>query len=478
MAEHIKDILCPDCNEEYIDESRKKEYGKCLKCQRRETMCRTKQMEYIPYVNLPDAEKARLKKLRADRLRWGKPKDEVKVTKPVHEEVASTTKRVFGGPTIYTPDVVEKIKEIATEEIGVTELAKMIQLIYPDKKITVQNMNYVVKSQNIPHRSKGSKMAKTTSVLETPVEIVTKVEPEVIPEETLAQKEDDIDITPYPEANDLIDESNEPARFVPIHEEVNSVMERKCKALGCNLDRNPQTTDYVDLLDTLLYLCENVDKIIKARRDQYDIINAYQGDVLHEMENEVVQEGDTYLVDKMHVVRNRRRYFEYDCNDMLQMRRFLQGIDTSALKISLGQLKRAVKTRQNPKFIPVIDTGLVKKYDWAINGSLQNAKMNKPLLVTNAKMGKSTAVTPTTAGPIVRSATRNTRKLKTFRVSCELSGGGFGAFKKWHKDYNCINEDIAKSYAEADLNKLKEAYKGLLVTKLDVHIIDLGDTNA
>jgi hypothetical protein len=473
MAEHIKDILCPDCNEEYIDKSRLKEYGKCLKCQRRETMCRTKQMEYVPYVNLPEDEKARLKKLRADRLRWGSHKED-KPTQVTPVEV----KRTFGGPTIYTPDVIEKIKTVANEQIGVSELSKIVQSMFPEKKITVANLNYVVKANNIAHKCKANKVVHTAelkTVEEADKQVQEDNEEVFIPQEYV----EDIDTTPYPEANDVIDESAEPARFIPIHEEVTKVLEKKCKSLGCNLERNPQTTDYVDLLDTLLYLCENVDKIIKARRDQYDVINAYQGDCLHEMENEVAAEGDTYLSDKMHVIRNRRRYYEYDCNDLLQMRRFLQSVDVSSLKISLGQLKRAVKTRQNPKFIPLIDTSLVKKYDWAINGTLASPKMNKPILITNLKANKTVA-TPATQAVTTPTPARTVgrpKKLKTFRVSCELSGGGFGAFKKWHKDYSCITEDIAMSYAEQDLSKLKEAYKGLLVTKLDVHLIDIGDDN-
>ena len=55
-----KDILCPDCANNYISSKRFKEFGKCISCSRRETIARTTNREYIKYVNLPQEEKDRL----------------------------------------------------------------------------------------------------------------------------------------------------------------------------------------------------------------------------------------------------------------------------------------------------------------------------------------------------------------------------------------------------------------------------------
>jgi len=49
-----------------------------------------------------------------------------------------------------------------------------------------------------------------------------------------------------------------------------------------------------------------------------------------------------------------------------------------------------------------------------------------------------------------------------------------GAFRKWIKDYTCLNEDIAISFAKTELEHLKNKSRGvLLITDLECNKINI-----
>ena len=121
-------------------------------------------------------------------------------------------------------------------------------------------------------------------------------------------------------------EKDEPERFIPIRAEVNSIMTKKFRSLSCSLSRDYDTADYVNMLDMLIYLVENGQTIINNRKNQQNIMNAYQSDLLHEMENAIAEPGDTYLSDKMHIVRNYRRHFEMDYKDVATLRQLRESL--------------------------------------------------------------------------------------------------------------------------------------------------------
>ena len=88
--------------------------------------------------------------------------------------------------------------------------------------------------------------------------------------------------------------------------------------------------------------------------------------------------------------------------------------------------------------------------------------MNKPILTTNARLYNTN-----------KSNTKIiNNKLNTYRVSCQLSGGGYGAFSHWHKDFKTSNEDLAMTCAEAALNQLADKHKGMMWTNMDVHMLN------
>ena len=56
---------------------------------------------------------------------------------------------------------------------------------------------------------------------------------------------------------------------------------------------------------------------------------------------------------------------------------------------------------------------------------------------------------------------------KVYRVSCNISGKGFGVFKKWYKDYVATDKQSAMDLAQQDLDGIKDIRKGVLINNMD-----------
>ena len=85
-------------------------------------------------------------------------------------------------------------------------------------------------------------------------------------------------------------------------------------------------------------------------------MNAYQSDALHEVENAILEDGNTYLSDKMHILRKYRRYYESDYKNVSILKPFLELLDIdikindSIKGFSKGyseQIKKAVRILPN-----------------------------------------------------------------------------------------------------------------------------------
>lgn len=153
--------------------------------------------------------------------------------------------------------------------------------------------------------------------------------------------------------------------YTKISEEVINTINRKSKLLDCYIDKEYNTQDYINMLEMLQYLCTNINILISKQNDRHDIMNSYQGDVIHTIEN-VESNGDTYLQDKLHILRNIRRDCEYDAKDLQFMEQFLKSIDINKLNSIISTLKKAQSQREKCIYIPMVDIDMVKKYDWAI----------------------------------------------------------------------------------------------------------------
>lgn len=233
-------------------------------------------------------------------------------------------------------------------------------------------------------------------------------------------------------------------------EDVDGILRRKYRLLECFAEKCYSTKDYIDILDTLIYLCENITTHIAKTINQYDIMNSYQNDLLHEVENtESELQQDTYLLCKLRYLRHIRRLKQYETEDLKTIKSFIDTINTHKLKLTKNKLKALQEKRGNAKFIPMVDIKMVPKYDWAEYGSWTDKKIHKHILTTPV---------PTEV---------------SYRVTAEVSGSGFGPFAKWGECYNCKNEETALELAKQDLEKLKKEKKGaLMYSKLYAYKIE------
>lgn len=500
-----KDILCPDCETNYISNKRFSDFGKCISCYRREIMAKTNNNPYIKVKDLSDEEKVRLARARevhrksAKKIRTNNnTKNQTK--KVVKDDDTQVNNR--GRNQIYTPEIIEQIKLIANENITPAELLEMIQSLFPDKPFTSSNLNNVLVRNNIPHSSRrGRKPIDKTEIIDTNTEEIAIEEEPIYEVQELPNIDEPIIEEPKQEeiftaivpqnglsynpnfstidrSNDKTYSEDEPARFGPIRDEIDGVLATKFRRQNCSLPKDYDTNDYVNMLEMLLYIKENSATIIKNRRSQQNIMNAYQSDMLHEMENAVAKDGDTYLSDKMHIIRKYRRHYECDYKDVATLRPLIESIDLDTLKKVLNNMKKNQTFVEQPVFKPMVDTTLIDKYEWAqpIDPNSAKAKIavgsyNPNAFTqnngTNERPVTRIGMTPNT--PPTNQLTARVRKsIKRFRVSCKVSGGGYGVFKDWYRDYECTNKDTAMAYAKNTLNQLSQNRKGMIWTDLDV----------
>jgi hypothetical protein len=503
-----KDILCPDCAIEYISAKRNKDFGKCISCQRREVRAKTTGTPYIKYKDLSEEEKVRLarqreiksKSAKSTRIANKKSKKEVTATTNKTKKIE---KRAPGRPQIYTPEIIEQMKTIANDTITPAELLDMLKSLYPDKNFTIGNIHNIILRNDIPHSSRRGKRINI---------VKTDIKPESVVDDTIDLDEDIIDdLEPIFNVNQLSDvESVEdvtankdvqlsqtssepidcstmkgkhqmndiPERFAPVKREIDEVLNKKFDSLGCNIDTDYTTDDYIKALEIVLYLKDNIDTITENRRNQQNIMNAYQSDIIHEFENVIADEGDTYLSDKMYILRQYRRYYKTDYTNVGYMKPLISTIDRDSLEKTIDRLKRNKTFVDHPMFTPLIDTTMIDKYEWAqpLKPTSTKAKISvvnynpNGFNQTNSNNGRPVTRVGVSANlpPTEQLNSKMRKALKIFRVSCRISGGGYGVFQNWYRDYECKNSKIALSYATNTLNQLASNKKGMVWTDLDV----------
>lgn len=450
---------------------------------------------------------------------------------------------------VYTPEIINEIKSLASEEITPAELRAKIIANHPDLNITANNFNNVMFRHKIPHRitythrEQNNKQVETTisEVEPTISEVESSVDNEKITSASVSNKIGTVKSTASTNCIEL-DEDGDPIRLKPIKAEVVSILDEAFKEKNCKNQYNYTVTDYINMLEMFDYLASNIDGLIKCRDTQFNIINNYQFDIVHEMENELAKEGDTYLQDKMYVMRDYRRYMEIDYVALKTLRPILKLIrgmihpnnpnnldDPKSISGCVKALKQTIQENAQPKFIPRVDVDMSKKYDWALNKNSiykKAIKSSENVTKTNNKTN-SEVVTPATVNKIketintvattsnlqdelnsinkqlidndkvpeglkpddteirinasLKSLQSNIRLTKeqikqgfdVYRVSCRISGGGFGVFKAWFKDYACVKEEIAKAFAQQEFARLKSENKGLLITEIECHKLNV-----
>ena len=511
--EHIKDILCPDCNENEINEERFNTYGKCRTCQRREILSKTKGVKYIKYKDLPQKEKDRLQRLRNYNNKYVESKKANIERTPFGEPIPDIKMR-HSPNQIYTSDMVKYLLKIADGTQTAVDLKDMLIAKYPNKDINGHNLNNILSRYKIPYikRPCGSRKSSVKEIKEvinevnTPIENITlnmdEIDVELDLQDGLDNLEnhtelDDVESTLNSYEQISADYCNlvntkveEPERFIPIRDEVTQVLNDKFKKSNCFLEKSYSIDDYINMLEMLYHLSNNTSNIMHSRYMQYNIANKYQDDILHAIEIEVAPDGDTYLTDKLHILRGIRRNCERDKDAVYKMQPFLKLIDRNALKVALGNLKRYQLVKDSIKFVPSVDVQMIEQYNWAVDTiptelvyEQHNAKVKDYMETTfgpdvieePVEKVKVQAPEPkcienkvkeTAPSNSVKSTTKG-NKIFNFRVSCKISGGGYGAFAHWHHDYSCEKAETALAYATNTLNQLKRN-KGIMWQDIDV----------
>ena len=469
------EMICPDCEENKIDMDTLYKYGMCLSCRRRFVQSKTKGKKYIKYKDLPEEEKERLRTVRARNKAWNAKRAGKDIgINDVYKEIEPELKKKTSGrgSRIITAEIGDTITLLASKDMTIKEVADIVINEYPNVNLNYDNVKGYITRYNLPHKKapRGGRTKKSVELSSDVYKTADLTLMEVESDDFIKNEdvsEPNVENTLYKEATGKVDVSQEPERFKPIRAEVNAELENKYKELNCELASIYQTDDYMNMLRILKYLATDYSQIIKLRRDQHDVANAYQDDIIHEQENVIAEDGDTYLQDKLHILRTQRRYIEYDSNNVLLMKSFLETVDIEKLNEVLLKLEEEEVTRQNPIYLPRVDRTQIDKYDWA---QLSMSERKSKILVTNDRMNmQRNYYKPRNKS----NASKITRKAENrlFRVSCLLSGGGYGAFTNWYKDYNVAKSDVAYTFALDELNRM-ERESGVIHTELEVHEIN------
>lgn len=508
-----KKMLCNDCGINYISKEQFEKNGKCLSCKRRETMARTQGKEYVKYIDLPQEEKDRLQKLRAKYKKSDTSKNSQ--TKDSNKNTVSKSKSKRG---VYTPEVISKVATLASKDKSMPDLRKEVEALYPDLAITSGNFYHMAVSHGIPFkqvRNKKSTVSEDVTVVEnesinkedTDVsEIIITPEVEVVSEipavQTVSQPSRPIQSDTVVEELDV---DGDPIRLKAVKEEVISVLNEKYEQAGCANEFSYSVKDYVDFLNMLEYLANNIDNLIKNRDAQFNIINDYQFDIIHEMENELAKSGDTYLQDKMYVMRDFRRYMEMDFKALRTLRPLLKLIkvtvhpnnpnnltDNKSIIGCLNVLNTVISQNAQPRFTPRVDMNLAKKYDWAYmrnsvykknsaknldesNNVTDNEDIisNDKSTVKNVSINKTRIKSGTDASTRLQLNDLEIKKgLSIFRVSCKISGGNYGVFSPWYKDYKCTSNEVALAWANQEFAIMRGKGNKILISDIDCHKIN------
>lgn len=407
--------ICPDCLINELTDRQYKDGKICRSCQKRKFWAERKGETYIKFKDLPKEEQeARLgdKKLAISKKKEHKRGGRAKYPDKVYEFIRSNVSKDKTARELHT-ELLEAMGDDIENIYTVNELTKyLVAMKLPYKRLTnEERQQLVIQSKQESHKDK----------------VVENVEP----------------IKKVEEEND---------RFAPIREEVENVLNQKFKEVGCELGYNFSVEDYLDAFTIVRYLLNNFQQILQKRNDQWDIANAYQVDVIHEMENQISEPGDTYFQDKTHVLRDIRRGYEIDRECVEAMKPFLVGLSKYKSDISelIERIQNVKGKKDEPKYVPNVDTTMIDKYDWATQTSPSKKLMQRTLLKTNSRRNEK-------AG------------LPIFVASCYISGGGYGTFKKWAKEVSYPTKEEAERAIKIELDDIKKKNRDILITNFSIY---------
>lgn len=416
-------ILCADCQLEVITEKQYEKHQRCTKCTKRKYQIERRGDTYIPFINLSKKEQKQILARREGKFKEHtknkKSRKSINFTENMLQEVHELRLQQVTFP---------KIKQMLKDKYNITASISTVQKAYYRylEKIKLNNTKMCNKVNPIIKRTIINKDNTDNITLNNDGTAVTStLHPDII-----ELKGNDVTLT-----------------GISLEQEVGKVSKEKFKELKCKELEDYTTNTYIDMLNLLQFLVVNRQQIIETRQKQHDVMNAYQDDVLHEIEKTEPVIGDNTLQTKLHIIRDKRRYYEYDFNDVSIMKQFLESIDLKKLNIVLGQLKKFKETRENPTFIPSVDKNMTTKYNWTINvqksPELKTTKIPSTISeiknINNTVNGKivqedipekfkQSFKSPQEFFQLEEKVTKSVKNMSKYRVTCNLSGGGYRSF--------------------------------------------------
>lgn len=278
-----------------------------------------------------------------------------------------------------------------------------------------------------------------------------------------ADKELEIGIEPVTTDELRIQQRQNDNRLKNIELEVNKVVEAKAKELNCFIEKQFTTEELIKLLKDLSYLSKYIDNLLKCVVDQYDIMNAYQDDILHEFEFAEINDNSTYLQDKLNIFRNKRREIDTYKDNLSILKAFLHTVDNSSLESTIAQLETHKFELGRAKYIPKVDTGLYGRYEWVFNKEdvHQNNKGTAYKILRSNRI-EDNKESNVGLPPTITVNTNN------FKVVCTIYGGKFGTGKTWSREYKCRDSYTAIKWAKQELNSIIDPNKGVFYKQLEV----------
>lgn len=482
----IGEVICPDCKKNVISVSRYNSGKVCVSCTHRMAWAARKGEPYIKYKDLSKLEKQRITETKAKVSQAKLKRKLIKLSIIDTSELDSKKTKGKNGVFQVSMSVKDYIDKTADKDLSIRELyGKIIEHFNPIKlNLDVAGLQKYIHRKKLPFRKCTSEerqeiLAKARAIRRTQLKEekpqvnftnINKLKEEQpnnlgnIDNKSVDESDSVQNISSIEDINesDIIStstiirsenkyEDEYENRFKPIEVEVQSVLNKKFKEVGCELGYDFSVEDYINALIVLRYLINNYQDINSKRNDQWDIANRYQTDIVHEMEAVVSAPGDTYMQDKCHVLRNIRRKYELDKKAIEIMKPFLTAISNRSNEITsvLNKLKIVKESKDDLVYVPNVDTTMVDKYDWAKATNVSPKLMQKSLLTSNNKFNRRKG------DPI-------------FKVSCYLSGNGYGTFKFWSKEYSYPTEEEADKVAKMELDNIKKRNGGLLVSNYKI----------
>lgn len=421
-------ILCPDCQLEIITQKQYEKYQRCTKCTKRKYQIERRGDTYIPFINLSKKEQKQILARREGKFKQ-------------HTKNQKSRKSIN-----FTDDMLQEVHKLRLQQVTFPKIKQMLKDKYniTASISTVQKAYYryleKIKLNNTKMCNKVNPIIKRT--------IINKDNTDNITTTNIALNNDGIAVTStlHPDIIEL-EAKDITLTGTGLEQEVEKVSKEKFKELKCKELEDYTTNTYIDMLNLLQFLVVNRQQIIETRQKQHDVMNAYQDDVLHEIEKTEPVIGDNTLQTKLHIIRDKRRYYEYDFNDVSIMKQFLESIDLKKLNIVLGQLKKFKETRENPTFIPSVDKNMTAKYNWTINvqksPELKTTKIPSTISeiknINNTVNGKTVETdipekfkqsfkSPQEFFQLEEKETKSVKNMSKYRVTCNLSGGGYRSF--------------------------------------------------